>query len=69
VSPDQLRQLPQVLCPEQASARGHGNKWIVRHQICPTHRQSHNMAFFQVEEHPILAPVVFVDLQLELTSE
>jgi hypothetical protein len=27
------------------------------------------MAFFQMEEHPILAPVVFVDLQLELTSE
>src|ERR1700693_2110296 len=27
------------------------------------------MAFFQMEEHSILAPVVFVDLQLELTSE
>jgi hypothetical protein len=68
-SPDQLRQLPQVLCSEQASTCGHRNKRIVRHQICPTRRQSHQMAFFQMEEYPILAPVVFVDLQLELTSE
>lgn len=64
--PDQLRQLPKIPRTELASARGHHHKRIELHKIRPTRRHRYQMAFLEVKEHPVLAPVVAIHFEIEL---
>ena len=64
----QIHQLEQVLIAKEASASGHRNKRIGRHDRGPARRNRAQTAFCVVEVNPILAPVMAIRDQLEPLS-
>jgi hypothetical protein len=65
---DQIRQLEQVLVPEQATAGGHGHERIFRQGRSPSGRNGAPPTSVVMKVDSVLAPVVAVHHQPELLA-